>query len=69
MAPVSDEVSWFAKTGDSSICRSMPGTPVKFVIFSRSTRAGARSGSQRCIRISVVPPKIAGARIEWQPVT
>ena len=49
-----------AKSGHSSNCQTMVGTPVRPVIFSRSISSSALAGDQRYIRTSFMPPAIAG---------
>ena len=58
-----------AKSGDSSSCQIMVGTPVRPLILSRSISSSASAGSQRCIRTSLPPLGHGGISTEWQPVT
>ena len=49
------DVSRLAKSGDSSTCHTIVGTPPNDVIRSRSISSSARSASQRYMRTSFVP--------------
>ena len=63
-----DEVSCWAKRGESSTCMTMAGTPPKVVIRSRSISSRARSGSKWCI-ITIFPPApMLPTMTAWQPV-
>ena len=63
-----DEVSNFEKSGESSTCITMAGTPPKVPILSRSMSSSARSGSKWCI-ITIFPPAATlETMTEWHPV-
>ena len=57
-----------AKSGESSTCHTMAGTPPKLVTLSRSMSSRARSGSHLCIMTSLPPAAVLATRTEWQPV-
>ena len=61
-------MSRVSKSGCSSTCHTMAGTPPKVVTRSRSISSSARPASHLCM-ITIFPPKARLAtRTEWQPV-
>src|ERR1700722_15529083 len=66
---VSEEVSYFAKLGDSMRSHAWVGTPTKAVTLWRSIKARARSGSQRYIMTSLKCQEKHDIMTGIQPVT
>ena len=63
-----EDVSYFEKSGESSTCMTMAGTPPNVPIFSRSISSSARSGSKWCIITSFPPAARLETMTEWHPV-
>lgn len=63
-----EAVSRRAKSGESSTCMTMAGTPPKLVIRSRSMSSRARSGLKWCIITSFPPDAVWEMSTAWHPV-
>ena len=61
-------MSYLEKSGESSTCITMAGTPPKVLIRSRSMSSSARSGSKWCIITSFPPAARFETMTEWHPV-
>src|SRR3954466_16257472 len=61
------DVSRLAKSGESSTCHTIDGTPPKLVTSSRSMSSRARSGSHLYMITSLPPKAVLATSTEWQP--